>query len=134
MFGTKVFSAVFALVSLWTLNAHGKAAFKQNPIPLTATVGKFFDLDLKTLLDPAVVPTGKLLWGTTNKPAWLTLDSASDRLFGTPATADAGVKSFNLSVADADTGALATVNMTVVIPITPPIWASQDIDLGIQNE
>ena len=107
-----------------------KVKFKLDQTPLSAPATKFFSLDMRTLLSDQ--GSGNLTWSATgDKPGWLTIDSPNSLMKGTPQLSDAGGKSFRLSVQDVEAGAITQVTMTVVVI---PIWASDPLDLGIQNE
>ena len=102
-----------------------KVEFKNNVIPLNAFVDQKFDLDLNTILQGP--GNGPLTWSTgPDKPAWITVDSATSRMTGTPSVSDLGTKSFRLSVQDGDSGALARIDITV---FPPPKWKQNPLDL-----
>jgi len=104
--------------------------FKLNETPITVSATKPFSLDMRTLLSD--VGTGNLTWSAAaGKPAWLTVDSPNSLMKGTPQLSDVGVARFRLAVQDVEAGALTNVVLTVVVV---PIWASDPLDLGIQNE
>lgn len=116
-------------VSAWGAPSRGpKFAADVTPTRASATVP--YSLDLTTLLsDPGV---GTLQWSTfSDKPAWLTLDSPNHRLSGTAALTDVGTTTFRIAVKDNDSGAIAQIQLTVVIT---PVWAGATLDLGTAKE
>ncbi|MCB0418359.1 MAG: tandem-95 repeat protein, partial [Bdellovibrionales bacterium] len=120
---------LFLLVAL-CVGSYAKAAikFKNNPTKLTAFAGEAFDVDLISLLSETG-SGGKLDWTETpfGKPAWLTIDSANDRMFGNPTNSDQGISRFTFAVQDGDTGAITQMEITVRIP---PVWNQDPITLN----
>lgn len=112
------------------VGSYAKAAikFKNNPTKLTAFAGEAFDVDLISLLSETG-SGGKLDWTETpfGKPAWLTIDSANDRMFGNPTNSDQGISRFTFAVQDGDTGAITQMEITVRIP---PVWNQDPITLN----
>jgi len=99
-------------------------------VTVAAFVNQPLDLDLKTLLKNS--GSGTLTWSTgADKPAWITIKSAENRMTGTPSASDVGLRSFRLSVQDGDSGALARVDLTVY---PPPKFTENPINLGTQKE
>jgi len=125
-----LFCVLLLSVGGYALAETRKVSFKADVIPLTVPATKAFSLDMRTLL--ADVGTGALNWSaSSDKPAWLTIDSPNSLMKGTPSLADVGQKNFRLFVQDVEAGAIAQIQMRVVIV---PIWAQDPLDLGIQNE
>ncbi|MCB0404279.1 MAG: tandem-95 repeat protein [Bdellovibrionales bacterium] len=114
----------FCLSSL----ADGAIKFKNNPTQLTAFAGETFDVNLISLLSETG-SGGKLDWTEApfGKPAWLTIDSANDRMFGNPTNSDQGVSRFTFAVQDGDSGAITQMEITVRIP---PVWNQDPITLN----
>ncbi len=105
--------------------------FKNNPTALSAEAGKSVTIPLRSLLSD--IGTGNLSWSSLDAlPGWLVLNNAAETLTANPQVADAGTKSFRLTVQDAgtgqgdDSGALTQVNFTVMVV---PVWPDE-LDLG----
>jgi len=128
---------VFSLLTLFAAvpAAAERVAFKSDVTTLTAKVGQEFRIeDLKIYLKD--LGSGNISWSIgADAPAWVKLDSVAHKMFGNPTASDIGTKSFRLVVIDKTTNgeqsAITRVDLTV---IAPPIWKTQNIDLGIQNE
>lgn len=103
-------------------------SFKTNPIKLTAYATKPFDLDLRTLLTCPEID--EIVWSFLPNglpPAWVHLDSSNNRMFGNPGITDAGKSTFLLGAQKDDTGAIAQVEMTVLIPVE---WTQPSLNFG----
>jgi len=110
-----------------------KPKFKDDPIRLEAKANVKFEVALRPLLvNPQI--TTPITWSIRNQPAWLQLNKQAERLEGTPTPADAGVFDFRGITVNADDIGGDFDHRVVLSVFAPPIWADQDIDLGIQNE
>jgi large repetitive protein len=92
--------------------------------------GQPFSLDLMTLLSQQ--GSGPLTFHAGDTfPSWLTINSLTHNLSGTPPTSAAGTSHFTLAIQDGESGALCQIETTVV---TAPVWSQADLDLGIQQQ
>ncbi len=126
-------AALFLATSLIAAPKRG-VAFKDNPTTNLGTVqaGVLYDIDLRTLLVTPGIPP--LTWVQSGMPSWLTLNSATNRLSGTPSTSQTGVFNFRMSVSDSSgESGIANHAMQITV-IAPPKWTHSPVDLGLQNE
>lgn len=126
-----LFAGVLLFQSAIATAARENPAFKDGTIKLEATANVLFEVKLRTLLkNPNIAPP--LTWTIKKAPTWLLLDSANEKLTGTPPATQGGITSFLLGVSGVDGGDLdhpAEINV-----LAPPIWPGTELDLGIQDE
>ncbi len=107
------------------------AGFKNNPNVFNVVANQPFTVDLDTLL--AGPAEGTLTWapaGATPVPTWLTLNSTTHTLSGTPGVANEGTVTFSISVDDSATpeqAAIGVFQFNVAAPYAPPAWLQNPI-------
>jgi len=125
-----------ALALLVTTSAFAeteKPKFKDDPIRLETKANVKLEVNLRSLLvNPQI--TTPITWSIRNHPTWLVLDKENEKLSGTPSAGDAGVFDFRGITVNADDIGGDFDHRVVLSVFAPPVWASPDIDLGIQNE
>ncbi|GIZ43397.1 hypothetical protein CKM354_000662500 [Cercospora kikuchii] len=99
-----------------TAAAVPNAAFPFNSqVPTVARVGQRYSFQIS---DSAFAPeSSTYVYSISQQPAWLTIDSATRTLQGTPGTSDAGPETFVLTAADGS-GA-AQMSCTLVVSVDP---------------
>lgn len=101
----------------------------------TAPTDKDFNVKLKPLLTDPAYP-GTLQWQAVppeSKPAWLTIDSARNEMYGRPKMDHLGVATFTLFVKEAGTENADSTRVEITV-IAPPEWKENPLNLGFQNE
>jgi hypothetical protein len=89
-----------------------RPAFRADKFDINAIHNQYFALDLRSLLQHPV--KGALRWSFMGPvPAWLTLSSATDRIFGTPKASDVGTEVLTLVVQAEESGAIAQIRIHI---------------------
>ncbi|KAF2718241.1 hypothetical protein K431DRAFT_315128 [Polychaeton citri CBS 116435] len=122
-----VISATISLLQLHSTIAAAtpQVAFPFNSqLPTVPRANKPYSFEISpTTFSPSAA---NLTYSLSDEPSWLTLDSATRRLSGTPTDIDIGPINFTLSAAD-DDGSIAQMQCTLVVSADPPPQLSGDI-------
>jgi hypothetical protein len=122
---------VFALLCLFVSKQGFAEQYSNSSFSYTVNVGSQFSINLTTLLSNQ--GSGTLLWQASgNVPSWLTIDSATSTMSGTPLAANAGSNTFSLAVSDNDPNDKGSIALITVNVIPVPVWTQNPINLGTQ--
>lgn len=99
-------------------------------VPTVARTNEAYDFQISA--STFAPQDGDLVYSLTQQPAWLSIDSATGALTGTPGTADVGSSKFTMTAADA-TGA-AHMPCTIVVASDPAPRLRGDLSQQLATE
>jgi hypothetical protein len=107
--------------------------FTKSEFHLTATAGQAFTLDLNTLVTD-VSHSGSVSWSADGLSKWMTLDTSTGMLTGTPTDQDISADTFSIFAVQGNSADQATVflNIESTDSETPnkPVWFSDAITIN----